>query len=144
MAFRIHEKGNGVYMGFRQELERSLPCDERAPYLARRSLLLLDPGLSDECYETVALLVTELVTNSVRHSGMPPDETIGLKIEADEQHLRAAVTDGGTCEIRSAAEPAELDTRGRGLFLVDVLADRWGVECSPTNTVWFELAGRAG
>ncbi|MFG2452777.1 ATP-binding protein [Streptomyces sp. NPDC048512] len=88
-------------------------------------------GLAD----TVELLVSELITNSVRHTPGP----IRLTLQTQNGRLRCEVEDVGFSEpVRSpVAEDAE---SGRGTELLDILAGAWG--CIPTTrgkTVWFEL-----
>lgn len=53
--------------------------------------------------------------------------------------LNARVTDPGTGFEAPAASPPLEATSGRGLFLVDQLADRWGMESEPRTSVWFEI-----
>ncbi len=85
----------------------------------------------------VALLVTELVANVVDHVG--GESVLSLELEFSDGWLRIAVTDG------SAVEPVigELrgdQPRGRGMQIVDAIADHWGVEeASGGKRVWFVL-----
>ncbi len=89
----------------------------------------------------VRLLITELVANSVRHAGLAKTDRIGLDIDADDVLVRVEVRDGGA----GFQPPSRFDgppegTSGRGLYLVDALADRWGVERGDDDTVvWFEV-----
>jgi anti-sigma regulatory factor (Ser/Thr protein kinase) len=92
---------------------------------------------------TLLLLVSELVSNSVRHAGMTDDERIRLRARADAECAYVEVCDAG----RSGRVPAKraqedaLEPGGLGLVLVDEMADRWGVACTDGETcVWFELA----
>jgi anti-sigma regulatory factor (Ser/Thr protein kinase) len=92
---------------------------------------------------TLLLLVSELVSNSVRHAGLGDDERIRLRARSDRECTYVEVCDAG----RSGRVPAKrgnqdvLDPGGLGLVLVDEMADRWGVACSDDETcVWFELA----
>jgi anti-sigma regulatory factor (Ser/Thr protein kinase) len=90
------------------------------------------PHLAD----TVELLVSELVGNAVRHTGA---RTVGLSMSRRRGWIRVEVRDP------SRALPCLLpvrvtDVSGRGLFLVDTLSDRWGVDLQPRGkTTWFEL-----
>ena len=85
----------------------------------------------------VALLVTELVANVVDHVG--GESLLSLELEFSDGWLRIAVTDG------SAVQPVigELrgdQPRGRGMQIVDAIADRWGVEeAAGGKRVWFVL-----
>jgi serine/threonine-protein kinase RsbW len=92
---------------------------------------------------TLLLLVSELVSNSVRHAGMHEDERIRLRARSDRTCAYVEVCDAG----RSGRIPAKresgdaLDPGGLGLVLVDEMADRWGVARHDDETcVWFELA----
>jgi len=86
--------------------------------------------------DVAVLLVSELVTNTVRH-GSPP---LAVEIDCDASHaLQVRVSDGRpTLPTRGQAAPD--DEGGRGLAIVDLLSDAWGVD--PTErgkTVWFRL-----
>jgi anti-sigma regulatory factor (Ser/Thr protein kinase) len=97
-----------------------------------------------EIEPTLLLLVSELVSNSVRHAGMDAHEEIRLRARSDEACAYVEVCDAGRSgsvpEKRSkAADP--LEPGGLGLVLVDEMADRWGVHRHGDETcVWFELA----
>jgi anti-sigma regulatory factor (Ser/Thr protein kinase) len=93
---------------------------------------------------TLLLLVSELVSNSVRHAGLGRDERIRLRARRDDDCAYVEVCDPG----RSGRIPAKrahgldaLEPGGLGLVLVDEMADRWGVACHADETcVWFELS----
>ncbi|MGX1758952.1 ATP-binding protein [Streptomyces lydicus] len=69
--------------------------------------------------------MSELVTNAVRH-GSPAGHLILVRVIVNETLLRIEVHDAGESRPRLQA-PADDDASGRGLFLVDALADDWGV-----------------
>jgi anti-sigma regulatory factor (Ser/Thr protein kinase) len=96
-------------------------------------------GCPDELVERVMLLTSELVTNAYRHAN---SET-RVSIRSDHDHVRVEVRDtgGGGIELR----PLDTNrTDGRGLHIVDALADRWGHHSDRDgNVVWFELVARA-
>lgn len=124
----------------REHLDVKLPPDVTAPERARRSLDRLENVRSD-VLDDVRLLVNELVTNSVKFAG---EGEIELKLTADDDALRVEVHDEGP-GFAPTTEPPELDdTSGRGLFLVDAIADRWGVTLDGTTCVWFEIDEVAG
>jgi anti-sigma regulatory factor (Ser/Thr protein kinase) len=89
----------------------------------------------------VRLLITELVANSVRHAGLATSDRIGLGIDANGVVVRVEVRDGGAgFQPPSQFNGPPEGTSGRGLYLVDALADRWGVERGDADTmVWFEV-----
>jgi anti-sigma regulatory factor (Ser/Thr protein kinase) len=110
--------------------------DPSAPGAARRmSRRALAGWRLEALAPVVELLVSEVVTNAVRHAGSPGQ--IELRIDGDV--LRVEVTDAvaGHPEPR---HPAPEDPSGRGLSIVDTVASRWGIEPAPEGkTVWFEL-----
>ncbi|PPK98332.1 histidine kinase-like protein [Kineococcus xinjiangensis] len=86
--------------------------------------------------EEAKLLVTEVVTNAVAHGGPP----ITLRLTCDgTPGMLVAVSDGGSeAPVRREAAPEA--TSGRGIALVDLLSDDWGVDLRETGkTVWFHL-----
>jgi anti-sigma regulatory factor (Ser/Thr protein kinase) len=86
--------------------------------------------------DTVELLVSELVGNAVRHTGA---RTFGLRMQRRRGWIRVEVRDPSRA-LPCLMPVRELDTSGRGLFLVDKLSDRWGVDLQPRGkTTWFEL-----
>jgi two-component sensor histidine kinase len=113
-----------------------LPRNEGAPALGRRAVAALAGTLSPGLTEDACLLVSELVTNSVRYGAGP---VVRLRIHATERSgLRCEVLDDGTGFV-PMLPAAERDAGGWGLQLVDRLADRWGVADGSTH-VWFELS----
>ena len=102
---------------------------------ARRELESLKEELGEPLHATVALLVSELVTNSVRHSGCG-DKTIELHVMVTRESVRLRVTDEGN-GFRPAGRTGE--DSGWGLFMVEELADRWGAEARGGASVWFEI-----
>jgi anti-sigma regulatory factor (Ser/Thr protein kinase) len=96
----------------------------------------------DEAAFNTRLLVTELVGNSVRHAGLDPADIITLDLEVRPGTVRVEVRDPGPGFSRpSFDDQPPLGTSGRGLYLVDALADRWGVSRTPGGEarVWFEI-----
>jgi len=91
------------------------------------------------------LLLTELVSNVVRHSGLGPEETMEVVVHIEPKHVRVEVRDAGTW-IPAPQEPALQDERtgGFGLTLVDEIANRWGILEGGGTTVWFELSEVGG
>jgi anti-sigma regulatory factor (Ser/Thr protein kinase) len=96
-------------------------------------------GCPEDLIERVLLLTSELVTNAYRHAG---SET-RLVIRCDDERIRVEVGDSGHGEVR--ARPLDENrTDGRGLHIVDALADRWGHHADRKGkVVWFELVQRA-
>jgi serine/threonine-protein kinase RsbW len=124
-------------------LERELPVAPEAASEARHALDGLSSGLPDGRMRDVQLLVSELVTNAVRHANLAAGDVIGLVIEVAEQKLRVEVHDAGGGFIPSTPSPDPARPSGWGLYLVAELADRWGVDSNERTLVWFELDRRA-
>ena len=83
------------------------------------------------------LLVSELVTNSVRHVA-GSTEPVELAVRIGARAIRVEVRDGGAGFEPGKPEPRGADG-GFGLFLVERMASRWGVEIKDGTRVWFEL-----
>ena len=121
----------------------TVPAVPSAAGDARRAVA--ERGLVDgEREPTLMLLVSELVTNSVRHAGMDEDERIHLRAAAREDCAYVEVCDTGRDPARTPrvreTDPDALEPGGLGLQLVDAMADRWGVRRDDGETcVWFEL-----
>jgi len=118
-----------------------LPRSAAAPASARRALRELAGRVSEGRLRDVVLLVSELVTNAVRHAA---GEHVRLIVTLDDRALRVEVHDPG--EGFELHEPAPDPARpsGWGLYLVAELADRWGVDRVPRTLVWFEMDPEAG
>jgi anti-sigma regulatory factor (Ser/Thr protein kinase) len=129
------------------ELSASVAGGPYAAAAARRALGGLGDLVSHRRLDDIALLVSELVTNSVRHGGADEDARLELAAYRDGDRLRIEVADRGPgFDPARAPRLDDDDVGGWGLVLVERLADRWGVDCSGDATVvWFELSvpGRA-
>jgi serine/threonine-protein kinase RsbW len=85
------------------------------------------------------LLVSELVTNSVRHAQLASDARVRVSVEICDGFVRLEVEDPGDVAIGAVAPDRE-HGGGFGLFLVEALAQRWGSKHEGTTCVWAELA----
>src|SRR4051812_20351195 len=111
-----------------------------APADARRELeSRLPGGLPPALVDDVLLLTTELVTNSVRHSPAAGNGMVDVAVLLAPERIRVEVSDPGTGFDHVPHRPGTLSEGGRGLFLVDALAERWGMGESERTTVWYEL-----
>jgi serine phosphatase RsbU (regulator of sigma subunit)/anti-sigma regulatory factor (Ser/Thr protein kinase) len=129
-------------VGQRRALNLRLRGGPGAPSAARAALdglgeRSLDPGAAHDA----RLLVSELITNSVRHAGATVADAIGVDAELSPDGLRVQVADDGPGFSPAPALPPPEQTFGRGLFLVDHLADRWGTD-DEGRRIWFELDRR--
>jgi anti-sigma regulatory factor (Ser/Thr protein kinase) len=96
----------------------------------------IEPHLDDGIDQTLKLLVSELVTNAVRHGGSGGPVELHATWNSE---IRVEVQDDGSGFSPERREREPDETGGFGLFLVGRLADRWGVETGGTTTVWFVL-----
>ncbi|MEU3919167.1 ATP-binding protein [Streptomyces sp. NPDC029004] len=90
-------------------------------------------------FETAAQVVAELASNAALH-GRVAGRDFRLALAATERTLRIEVTDTRSDRLPVSRRPGD-DESGRGLILVDALADRWGVSPGPAprKTVWAEI-----
>lgn len=104
----------------------------------RHALDPLEGAIDSMQLEVLRLLVTELVTNSIRHAAV--QAWITLDVEVYPNTIRVVVGDHGPGFMPPVAPLPRADRRGGwGLYLVDRLADRWGVANGNHTSVWFEL-----
>jgi anti-sigma regulatory factor (Ser/Thr protein kinase) len=124
-----------------RDLDYELTGGPYAVTAARLALSDIDEHVDESLAFDVRLLVSELVTNSVRHAQIGPEDSIHLKVTIADEHVRVEVSDTGPGFDPPAQDPtAELARdSGWGLFFVTQLADRWGVEREGGGHVWFEI-----
>lgn len=121
-------------------IDLRLTPDSEAVMAARHSLDRLEGNLPPEKLENVRLVVSELVTNSVRHAGISPDEHILLAVVLSNGSVRGRVCDPGPgFEKTSEPRPRTDLSGGWGLPIVESISDRWGVERNGCACVWFEI-----
>ena len=109
----------------------------QAPERARAWLHNVARWLDGDVEKTLALLVSELVNNAVRHMAASDSQLIELELRATADGVGVEVSDGRVPAARSRA-PARRAGR-LGPRLVDQMADRWGVTHDGRTHVWFEL-----
>ncbi|MEU6480493.1 ATP-binding protein [Streptomyces sp. NPDC047017] len=121
------------------ECDVPLPSLPESAAIARRLVqvvVLRQWGLSPKLAEDAVLLASELVGNAVRHTGA---RVFGLRMRRRRGWVRVEVRDPSR-GLPCLMPVQELDISGRGVFLVDKLADRWGVDLLPRGkTTWFEM-----
>ena len=123
-------------------LEAKLVSGRQAAREARRLVADLHPSIGETTIEDVALLVSELVTNSYRHGGLGPNDTISLVVSQEGPTVRVEVTDAGRGTSIPAPRTPSADG-GWGLEIVKRKSARWGVEKGKgSTTVWVELDTR--
>ena len=107
---------------------------------ARRALVAGDGDLPPRVREDVLLLLTELVSNAVRHAGVGPDRSIHVTLRMWPGGVRVEVVDPGIDSTRVRVSPSGDESGGWGLVLVERISARWGVgNGGPGTCVWFEI-----
>jgi anti-sigma regulatory factor (Ser/Thr protein kinase) len=110
-----------------------------APGQARQAVKDTLSDRSKETVETASLLVSELVTNSLRHGNAILNASVVLRIAQHDHVIRIEVVDWGRgFDYSRRSEPLD-HAGGWGLYLVEQLSSRWGIEKGTPNVVWFEL-----
>jgi two-component sensor histidine kinase len=123
----------------RDPLRLSIVADVDAPAAARRGVGGLVGRLDEDLLVRSRLIVTELVTNSVQHAAPGQSERIELLVSVHPERLRIEVIDGGHGFEPDTPELSRHQTSGWGLWLVDQLTDRWGVDEEQSTRVWCEI-----
>jgi anti-sigma regulatory factor (Ser/Thr protein kinase) len=109
---------------------------------ARHALMAAENSLGPEEEQPMLLLLTELVTNAIRHGGSDERPNgLAVKVVECEYGVGAAVTNPGEGFAWTGRESDDpLEPGGYGLVLVDTMSSRWGIQRAAGNTtVWFEL-----
>jgi anti-sigma regulatory factor (Ser/Thr protein kinase) len=112
------------------------PLSARKLVLSQLSGRLTETGAAD-----LALVLSELVTNSVLHANVGCDQTLTVECTALPDRLRITVTDPGS-RLQPHLRPPDRDaTGGYGLKIVDLLSCAWGVvrNAAGTTSVWCDL-----
>ena len=117
-------------------LELELPSTASAPAQARGALDKIAGRIGPDRLRDVRLLVSELVTNAVRHA---EGEAVRLVVALTAGTLRIEVHDPGRGFKVKPPPDDPMRASGWGLVLVEELADRWGVDHNPRTRVWFEM-----
>lgn len=113
-----------------REVTLRVQSNENAPGTSRSHLLPMKPDLGPT-YDDVVLLVSELVTNSVRHSR---SDGIDISVVAVDGYIRVEVTDDGP-----GFAPGDPRGDGMGLQIVERISDSWGLRNENGFTVWAQV-----
>jgi anti-sigma regulatory factor (Ser/Thr protein kinase) len=127
--------------GLRRTAALDVPAESSAPATARSWLrtMLGRWGVDNDLRQRALLGVNELVTNALLHARSPAH----VELDLDERRLLVLVTDRGLGSSVAVQDTDPSAVRGRGLALVEAVADAWGNErTSRGTTVWFELSLR--
>jgi len=120
-------------------IDLHLPAGPLAPGDARHALDGLAEVLTSDRLDEIRLLVSELVTNSVRHAGLGSHDRVGLRVRVSGGAIRVEVADQGPGFQAGQPLPSMYQDSGWGLYLVEQIADRWGVTQDGETCVWFEI-----
>src|SRR4051794_20900255 len=113
--------------------------DTSAPANARRAVEAFGDALDPDVVPDVRLLVSELISNSVKYGS---DGTVQLLMRSeDPRHIHVEVVDQGSGFVPAARDRPKTEPGGWGLHLVEALTRRWGVHEGSTH-VWFEIDHR--
>jgi anti-sigma regulatory factor (Ser/Thr protein kinase) len=129
-----------VSSGEVRQLEVRIAAGLQAPAMARAAVeRWLSGRVSAALFDAVRLLVSELVTNSVTHADLAADAAIRVSVAMSDGVVRLEVENPGDGVV-VAVRPDRESGGGFGLYLVDVIAERWGCRHDGNTCVWAELA----
>jgi len=122
-------------------LQVSLPAAPESVSAARRvAERALEGGGSPQVAAKLLLMISELVTNSLRHAGLSGEDSVGLTVEATPTVIRVEVRDPGPGFDAVRPNHPDVDVgSGWGLYIVERLAKCWGVVRGQPSFVWFEI-----
>lgn len=114
-----------------------LHADATAPGHARAILAGLGAEVAPDAIEVAQLLLSEVATNVVRHTGCPSME---ITVRVDDERLRVEVADCDGTHLPQVAQVDPLVPGGAGLHIVDRMSSGWGTDAEGHGkTVWFEV-----
>ena len=117
--------------------EIALPTGSGAPEAVAHCLTGL---VSQQILLDAQLLVSEVVTNSLRHGALSDDDTVLVRVYLAADSLRLEIVNPGTAGVVTARQPDQQSRSGGfGLDLVDRLTASWGVRRNGGTNVWFEM-----
>ncbi len=136
-AHQRHERVKGAQLA-----DVVLPLDPRAPGLARTVVTqCLADHVASPVLANAQLIVSEMVTNSVHHSSAPDGDDLVVRVHLWRGKCRLEVEDPGRKGAIAPKVPDRDAGAGMGLYLVQMLSERWGVIRTPTEPtrVWAQL-----
>jgi anti-sigma regulatory factor (Ser/Thr protein kinase) len=127
-----------VNSGFPEGIYVDLPGGPWAGAEARAALDSIGEELDSRTLDDLRLLVTELVSNGVRHGNAGPRQRVRLRVTLEPETVRVEVTDPGPGLLHGFEPAGNESAGGWGLVLVERVATRWGT-IDGESCVWFEL-----
>jgi two-component sensor histidine kinase len=119
-------------------VERNLELGPTAPAAARR--LVGDISLDENARAKLELILSELVTNSVVHSGGDGDAALQVRLRRERERIRGEVCGNGPEFDWAPHDPDLEEPGGLGLMIVDTLSESWGICTNSHVCVWFECS----
>jgi anti-sigma regulatory factor (Ser/Thr protein kinase) len=119
-----------------------LPFAASSVGAARRRLVsdLIAAGIYDSAVCDAALVLSELLSNALRHAVPLPGAKIGVAWRIDDDNVQVSVRDGGGPTRPELGQPTQSTTGGRGLRIVEKLSRRWGTSLGDQGvTVWAQV-----
>ena len=117
-----------------------LPHASTSVSIARRHLSadLFASGVHDSVIDDATVIVSELLSNALRHARPLPSGQIRVAWSRSGDSVEVSVSDGGATTEPRRGRPALSSLGGRGLGIVEALAECWGVrhEDAGGTTVW--------
>jgi anti-sigma regulatory factor (Ser/Thr protein kinase) len=115
-----------------------LPPRAQAAQMGRVRVRRALSGAPKRAIERIELMVSELVTNSVTHAALSPEQSVDLRISIQPRLVRIEVADSGA--HFDLQQPRRGGESKWGLFLLNGMADRWGMQqLERGKVVWFEV-----
>jgi anti-sigma regulatory factor (Ser/Thr protein kinase) len=121
------------------EIRLSVPADPTSLGVVRRAVQGFRDLCGQEATDRLAMILSEIVTNAIRHAGLTRESTLEVVVEAGDGGMFGRVVDPGRGFDPKALPDRPLHEGGFGLRIVDKLAQRWGVNRNGRTEVWFEL-----
>jgi anti-sigma regulatory factor (Ser/Thr protein kinase) len=122
-----------------EETRASFRPVDTAPAQGRRVLDQLSETMPAEALDDARLLLSELITNAVRHAADRDAESITMLVRVSDSELFVEITDRGRGFGVDDQAAAPVAGTGWGLFLLDRLSDAWGIRTGGGVAVWFRL-----
>ena len=147
-SYRVRSKvghTTGAVMEVAEASVLLLPFAAASVGVARRRLMsdLIAADVYDSAVCDVALVISELLSNALRHAAPLPEAKIRVTWRIDSVSVQVSVSDGGGPTVPELGEPTQGATGGRGLRIVERLSSRWGTSTGADGTtVWAEVPVR--
>jgi anti-sigma regulatory factor (Ser/Thr protein kinase) len=116
-----------------------LPPQRDAAVRARAVLEEIRQRVSPAAFDDARLMLSEIVTNSLRHAGLSPEQSIRVRGHLRGRRVRVEIVDEGAGFVPVGRPIDARDDAGWGLFIVEKLATDWGVTTDGETRVWFEV-----